>query len=144
MRFVHTPLTAVSTTQQQTSRSFRQFSTTRQSTVGKPRTWRLGLHTQLNRPIYISTCLQNVHQARVIAGPGLGFLGMRNPFKFGCLKPKTKDDDDSLLHYPGGGSSKASGLNSYANGNVGTASSTAWQTPPLGKGAMRHLPSYQV
>ncbi len=69
---------------------------------------------------------------------------MRNPFKFGCLKPKTKDDDDSLLHYPGGGSSKASGLNGYANGNVGGASSTAWQTPPLGKGAMRHLPPYQV
>ncbi|KAA6423925.1 MAG: hypothetical protein FRX49_05884 [Trebouxia sp. A1-2] len=69
---------------------------------------------------------------------------MRNPFKFGCLKPKTKDDDDSLLHYPGGGSSKASGLNSYANGNVGGASSTAWQTPPLGKGAMHHLPPYQL
>ncbi len=69
---------------------------------------------------------------------------MRNPFKFGCLKPKTKDGDDSLLHYPGGGSSKASGLNSYANGNVGGASSTAWQTPPLGKGALRHLPPYQV
>jgi hypothetical protein len=69
---------------------------------------------------------------------------MRNPFKFGCLKPKTKDDDESLLHYPGGGSSKASGLNGYANGNVGGASSTAWQTPPLGKGAMRHLPPYQV
>ncbi|DBA91109.1 hypothetical protein WJX77_004703 [Trebouxia sp. C0004] len=68
---------------------------------------------------------------------------MRNPFKFGCLKPKTKDDDDSLLHYPGGGSSKVSGLNSYANGNVGGASSTAWQTPPLGKGAMRHLPPQQ-
>ena len=69
---------------------------------------------------------------------------MRNPFNFGCLKPKTKDDDDSLLHYPGGGSSRASGLNGYANGNVGGANSTAWQTPPLGKGALHHLPPYQV
>lgn len=66
---------------------------------------------------------------------------MKNPFKFGCLKPKTKDDDDSLLHYPRGGNSKPSG---YVGGPGIGLSSTAWQTPPLGKGALRHIPQYQV
>ena len=61
---------------------------------------------------------------------------MRNPFRLGCLKPKTKDDDDSLLRYPGVGNS--------TGGGGGVSSAGNWQTPPLGKGAMRHIPPYQV
>ena len=64
---------------------------------------------------------------------------MRNLFRFGCLKPKTSDGDDSLLRYPG---SKADNGDRYGVG--GTTGVTKWQTPPLGKGAKQQLPGYQV
>ncbi|KAL3131238.1 hypothetical protein ABBQ38_000535 [Trebouxia sp. C0009 RCD-2024] len=65
---------------------------------------------------------------------------MRNPFKFGCLKPRTTDDDDSLLRYPRLHDDKGGGF----NGLRGDAtSSTRWQTPPLGKGARQHNQAFQ-
>ena len=64
---------------------------------------------------------------------------MRHLFRFGCLKPKTSDGDDSLLRYPG---SKVGNGDGYGNG--GAAGVSRWQTPPLGKGAKQHLPGYQV
>ena len=66
---------------------------------------------------------------------------MRNPFKLGCLKPKTKGDDDSLLRYPGPNGDKGGGFKD-PGGDI--MSSSRWQTPPLGKGARQHSQAFQV
>ena len=65
---------------------------------------------------------------------------MRNPFKVGCLKPKIKGDDDSLLRYPGPSDDRGGGFKGLGDGT----SSSKWQTPPLGKGARQHSQAFQV
>ena len=70
---------------------------------------------------------------------------MKNPFKFGCLKPKAKGDDDSLLSYPGTSNDKHGRSGSGLKGlNGGAAFSGRWETPPLGKGARQHNQAFPV
>lgn len=70
---------------------------------------------------------------------------MKNPFKFGCLKPKSKGDDDSLLSYPGNGHNKHRGSGGGLKELGGGATfSGRWETPPLGKGARQHNQSFPV